>query len=217
MPNRTIARPNSRLQKPTTRDDSGAITAGAVVLALIVGIIAAAAAGLYTAAAKPVYTSSSSVLFDEPLAVARSVDAGILEKLARLRFKYAELMATRDFASQVAADSGVPLGVVASSITAVPIGASQTMRIKAHGGDAAVVQRIATSSATVLRTNVEAEQETAKIPTEERFFIRVISPGSHAVKTSPSRKRILQVSGFAAAFAVLLILAAVQLPIARRR
>ena len=217
MPIRTNHRPTFHRIKARGTADTGAITAGGVVLALIVGIITAAAAGLYSAAAKPVYTSTSAVIFDQPLAIAKSVNAGVIEKLGRLRFKYAELMSTRDFASAVSADSGVGIGIVASGITAVPVGQGQTLRIRVHGSDASVAQRVATSAATVLRSTVATEQEQAKIPVDDRFVVRVIAPGSHAVKTSPTRKRILQVSGFAAAFAVLLILAAVQLPISRRR
>lgn len=212
-----MPRPNRPQGFSRLSDDSGAITAATVVLALIAGLIAAAAAGLYSNSATPVYESRAVVILDQPLAISESFNAGVIDKLVRLRSKYAALMATSDFINQVSADSGLNQFQVAGGLAVDVSQPSQVMVLVARSKNPAIATRVVQSAASVLVGYVAKEQADAKIPTKAQFSVRIIRAGGQAAKVSPTTKRSLRVAGFAASFAVLLILAAAQLPIRRRR
>ena len=211
----------SNLSRMDTRrrvsDDSGAITAVTVVLALLIGILSAAGAGLYAASASPRYTSHAVVLIDDPLGIAISRNSGVIDKLIRLRQKYAALIITQDFIARVATRSGEPFSRVQSALSSDISAQSQTMTILAEASRAYDAKTIAAAASNELADFAATEQRNANIPVNQRFEIRVVTPGNFALKTAPTSDRTLRVSLFAAAFAVLLVLAAAQLPIRRKR
>jgi hypothetical protein len=186
-------------------------------IAGVIAAIVAIAAGVGVLLSPATYASRATVSIDQPAAIASSKDAGIVEKLDRLRLKYAGLADTNAITRPAATTTGLTLKEVRDH-TVVVAGAQSLLLFPTATGDSRRgAERLAGALAESLVHFANLEQARAGIAPDERYELTVIEAASDATKTSPSSN----IAVAAAAFAALLTLGSayvvLQLATARRR
>ena len=166
--------------------------AGTLVVTVLVGVVVAALAGANTLNNDAVYRSRTLLSIDQPVGLAASVDGGLLDKLSRLRLKYADLVATPEIASGAAADLGIPVGQVASAVSTDAPQLSLTLVITARSHDRQMAVDIANASARSLVDYVANELETAGVEPAQRYEFKVLTPAVRAEKIEPTRDSALR-------------------------
>jgi capsular polysaccharide biosynthesis protein len=163
----------------------------------------------------PTYLATSAVLLDEPEAVAISKDAGVIDKLSRLRFKYSGILRSDDIVNPVAERLHLPPGVVAGSIGSTGDTGSLLLFVGARSTSRTQAVALANALAEQLRTYVAKEQTANKIPALLKLELKIVSPARGAAQLTPT-KRQKQVAGAGVALATLAVVLGVA-DIARRR
>lgn len=159
-------------------------------LGLLVAAAVLAGGGVAAAAMSETrFASASSVAIDQVRGIVIAESPSILEKLSRLRFKYAGLIGTREFSDPVAERLGLPTGVVSRALYAEANPASLVMVVGARSSDADTARSIAQAAGEYLVEYVAAEQEAAGIPPELRFEFRVVTPAYPAVALDEPMRR----------------------------
>lgn len=185
------------------REDGRARLAPAILLvAALISVSAGVAA--FTMSDRT-YESSATVAIDQVQGIAVAEGPSILEKLSRLRVKYAGLVGTRTFSEPVAERAGVtPEAVTRALFSEVPP-VALIMTLGARADDAGTAQAIAQGAADHLVAYVAAEQEQAQIPPAMRFEFRVVTP---ATEGRPLDRSVRRVALVAIGLGGLLVLAA---------
>jgi hypothetical protein len=173
----------------------------AVLLAAVVAVLAAAAAGLIVRGSSTTYTSTALVSVDEPRAVAAAGDGGVLDKLSRIRFKYAGLVPTDKLAAPVAERLGVPIGQVRGRMSAAVHVTDLLLRLSCAEPNAATARRCSDALAASMVAFVAQEQSTNGIPADQRLVMASVQPAGPAVGTGPRRSRTFGAAGLAGALA----------------
>jgi capsular polysaccharide biosynthesis protein len=161
------------------------------------------------------YRSSAQLLIDQEPALTFSKDDGLVAKLGVLRFKYADLLTSTSFASQVAGLLAEKPATVHSALSAQTPFQSLLITVSATSTNPLLPQRIAQTAATTLSSDLAAVQVSEKIPQAFRVTLRVVSPAEPAVRVSPSRRRSLELGG--GSFAAVLLGLALLRDLTRRR
>lgn len=173
-----------------------------LVLAAIVGLVAAAVGGLVTVAGPDVYQSRATVLIDQPVAISAAPFEGTLQKLDRLRFKYAPLLTTKVMRDPIVAAAGVPRDHIVS-IVAAPRQSSLLVDVFAKADSPAEARRLADAGAAQLSTYVQAEQEKIGVPEAQRFAFVAVDPARPGGRVTSGYGRALTVAFVAGLFASL--------------
>lgn len=157
-----------------------------LLVSALVGVIVAAMAAAVALGQDEVYQSRAIVVIDQPVALAAGTDGGLLDKLSRLRIKYADLVPTAEISGPAAEQLGLPLGRVAGSVSASVPQLSLTIVITARSGQGAQAVEIANAVAESLSEYAEEELADARVPEESRYEFRVVVPASNSRKTEPT-------------------------------
>lgn len=155
-----------------------------MLAAAAAALIAILGAGLLVLPSGPVWQSRAALLIDQPQAIAVSQDPGIIEKLSRLRFKYAGLVGTTDFAELV--EARAPDAGNAQLLASVPPD-SLLLHVGARG-DRDAVQDLSDAAAATLIRYVERELDGLKLEPAQRFTLSVVSPATAPQRLDSSRR-----------------------------
>lgn len=162
-----------------------------IISALAAVIIAAVAAAIVLGGDK-VHQSRALVVIDQPVALATGTDGGLLDKLSRLRIKYADLVPTAEISGPAAETLGLPLGRVAGAVSAEVPQLSLTIAITARSGDADEAVAIANAVADSLAEYADAELAEVGVPEKDRYVFRVVIPAGNARQIDPTAGEALK-------------------------
>lgn len=152
------------------------VAAAAGLVALVFAVGAAVAVARYDGT--PVYEARTVLTIDQPLAIAVTPGPGVLDKLARLRFKYAGLLRTDELVAPIGDDTGLDRDAVAGALTAQIPADSLLFVVAARSPDRSAAEAIAESAADTLIEYTRDEQAEAGIPEDQRFEFRVVTATS---------------------------------------
>lgn len=187
---------------------SGAV---AVVLALVIGL----AAALVVKRSSPTYLANAGTLLDEPKAVAVSTDAGVIDKLSRLRFKYSGILRSDTVVDAVAKKTGISRSDAADALASRADPNSLLLVVGARADSEKKAVRLANAFADELSSYVATEQKTNRIPPLLTLELRVVAPARDASQLTPTQRQE-EVAGAAAFLATLVVVVGVA-EAARRR
>lgn len=162
-----------------------------ILLALLTAVLVAGtvlAAGL---SSTPTYASTAVLSIDQPFALAASDDAGVIDKLSRLRFKYVGLIATDRVATPVAKRLALPVTEVRGRLQGSAQLQDLLLQATGTASSAAQARRTANALAAVLQAQVAAEQKALAIPADRQLQLVVVQPALSATQVAPSRARAL--------------------------
>jgi capsular polysaccharide biosynthesis protein len=179
-------------------------------------VVIAAVAGYEVAARRaPTYVASAATMLDQPLTIAQSQDAGVIDKLARLRLKYAGILRSDAVVNAAATSAGVSRDTVAATEVVRVDPGSLLLYVGASGTRASQAVRVANALASALSGYVTREQRSAQIAPRDRVELTVVAPARHAAAVLPtSRQKLL--TGLGTGLVAFVLLAGV-LDVMRRR
>jgi hypothetical protein len=164
-------------------------TAWAVIIALVLGALAAFAGADYERTRIPIYESSAILLLDNPVAI--TADPTLLIGVSQARAKYAGLAQTDLIAVPAAAKLGLPSSVVAGSVRATFDVASLNIVVAARSVDPKQAPILANAVAAELVDYVATEQ--AHLPPtvkpELRLRMELVTRATYAARLSPNHKK----------------------------
>lgn len=157
-------------------------------------MLVAAAAGAVVLRDDEVYQSRVLMSIDQPVALVQATDGGLLDKLSRLRIKYADLVPTPEIAEDAAEALGLPVGRVAGSVSAEVPQLTLTVVIRAQAGDPTMAVDIANAVAASLVDYVDDELERADVDEDQRYEFRILVPAVAAPQVEPTTDDAIQAS-----------------------
>jgi capsular polysaccharide biosynthesis protein len=163
-----------------------------LLVSALVGVIVAALAAAMVLRGDEVHQSRALVVIDQPVALATGADGGLLDKLSRLRIKYADLVPTAEISGEAADSLGLPIGRVAGAVSAEVPQLSLTIAITARSGDPAESVEIANAVADALVDYADAELADVGVKPADRYEFRVVVPASSARKVDPTTGEALK-------------------------
>ncbi len=181
-----------------------------LLLAALAFVLGAAVAGAVTASAAPTWQSTAVLDVDQPLVVAAADDSAVLDKLSRLRFKYAGLVGTERLALPVAEELGEDVEDVRDRLGSSAEPADLLLRVTGTAEDPDTARRTADAAARVLADFVEKEQVDDQVPAPQRVVLAIVDVAAPAERVGPARGQILVsavLAGALLAGAVLLVAA----------
>lgn len=187
------------------------------VVALLVGALVGALLAVAVGRRQETYESHAVLAIDQPLAIAASGSGGIVDKLSRLRGKYAGLVRTNVIAQPVATRTNQTVGAVRGALTASADATSLLMTVGARSTDRALAGRLATAAAREVVDYAAAEQARVSIPKAQRFSFAVVVPASAPVSVTPQRSRQVRVGFIGLVLGAALVYAALELLATERR
>ena len=187
-----------------------------LLVALAVGLIAAAFGYANVMRAPATYQSSAILLMDQPLELTRG-DNGVVVKLNQLRGKYVALVTTSEVMAPAARIAGLPIGQMRAAQRPVFPTSTLTILPLARAKDPLVAQKIAQATAQALSQYVTEEQAATGLDPILRLSLRIVQDAGPGVKVAPLASRGRQVGIVAGAAGVLLAYVGLQLGTARRR
>jgi capsular polysaccharide biosynthesis protein len=186
-----------------------------VGIAVLLVVIAAVAGYEVAARRAPTYVASAATMLDQPLTIAQSQDAGVIDKLARLRLKYAGILRSDAVVNAAATSAGVSRDTVAATEVVRVDPGSLLLYVGASGTRASQAVRVANALASALSGYVTREQRSAQIAPRDRVELTVVAPARHAAAVLPtSRQKLL--TGLGTGLLAFVLLAGV-LDVLRRR
>lgn len=205
----TTGAPRPALRELLTRSSLAAIT---VVVAVLGGAVGDVAVEL-----RPdVYAAQTAVTLDQPLTISQSQDAGVVDKLSRLRLKYAGVLRSDEVVGAVATSTGQSAGTVRGALFTGQDPASLLLFIGARAGSPRLALRLANAYAQQLQQFVQHEQTSNAIAPRDRLTLDILVPARYAAHVSPTRRQRLVGAVGAAVVAALLVLGLAALPRRRR-
>ena len=167
-----------------------------LAVALVVAFLVAGVGAVALLGQEVKYGSTATVAVDQPLVIATGGDR-VIDKLARLRAKYAPLMRTDTMTVPLAEELGVTPARVRDALRTTAPPDSLLIQVRAVTADRADSQRFAQAAAEFLADYVEQEQEADDIPAEARFEMVVVDAARRATRTSPDQRRGIAVAAVA--------------------
>jgi len=193
---------------PSSRNAAISI-AVAAFFAMLVGVL--------SLVASPTFESRATLSISQPRALAESSDVGVLDKLDRLRLKYAALAETLPITRAVAARVNVSTDAVRDDMRVVVGTESLLMFPTADASTPAAARAGAQVLAEEIVRYADREQDSAGVPAAEQYHFAVIEPARTADKISPTTRTAVAAAFFSAVVAVGIAYVALQLLTARRR
>ena len=183
----------------------------AVGLVLISGV-----AGFALGAARtPTWYAYASTLIDQPLRVAESQDAGVVDKRSRLRLTYAGLTRSDAVLNPAAAAVGLKREDLDGKVVARVDPGSLLLVVGAAADTEQKAIDVANALATSLQSYIEAEQKRALIADADRLSLSIVAPAHSATKALPTTRSSLT-AGVGTGLVVFVLVAAA-LDVMRRR
>jgi capsular polysaccharide biosynthesis protein len=179
------------------------VSALTVILALVLALLAGAGAALYQRSKPTHYISFSSMLIDQPFAVANDPGDATLSKLQRLRFYYAGLVQTSVIAAPVASQLNsqynlrVTTGQIENSLTTLMGANTFTIDLFAQGRSPAESSVIAQAATSELINYVKRSQAKIGISTVNRVTLTEVTSPVRGIKVKVSLKKQLVSAGVA--------------------
>jgi capsular polysaccharide biosynthesis protein len=186
-------------------------------IAIVVAAVVAGVTAALVLAAAPTYESRATLAIDQPEAVAKSPDTGVIEKLDRLRQKYVGLAETTRILAPVSSRTDTPVGDLRRDTDVVVAPESLLLFPTARADTQRAAQRRAEALADAVVAYADREQADNGIPSADRYRFSVEEGASAATKISPTNRSavagaaLMAIAAFGAAYVVL------QLSSARRR
>lgn len=182
-------------------------------LTFAIGIAAllAAVAAVLSLRAPERHESSALLVIDNPRALATAGDDGTVNKLDRLRGKYATLATTEAIAGPVASELGTTPAAVLDSTEVFAAPSTLGLIVRARADTAGDAVDRAQAMAEGIVDYVADEHEANAVPAEHRFVFDVVQPATSAVQTSPSDERAREAAGLTFAAALVAAYVALQL------
>jgi hypothetical protein len=186
-------------------------------VALVVGALVGGLLAVAVGRRQETYESRATLAIDQPLAIAASASAGVVEKLSRLRGKYAGLVRTDVIAGLVAERIGQPVGTVRGSLSASADDTSLLLAVAARSTSPTTAHALAAAAAEEVVGYADAEQARYGIPKAQRFLFEVVVPAGSAASVTPQRSRQLRVGFLGLVVGALLAYGVLELLAAERR
>ena len=174
-----------------------------LVLALVVAVLCAGLAAALTMRGPSRYQSFAVLLIDNPLALATSGNDSTVNKLEKLRGKYATLASTEVVAGPVGEAVGLSTGAVIGQTDVRPAPSTLSLLVVARGDEPSATRALAQAMAEGLGTFVADEHERNAVPAADRFVIEVVQPATPAAKTSPSSDSALTAAAITFVLAII--------------
>lgn len=187
-----------------------------LLVAVAVGLMAAAVGYFNVMRQTPQYQSSAVMLMDQPLALATG-DAGVVVKLNALRGKYVALILTAEVMGPAARRAGLPAGAVRAAQRPVIPAQTLTLLPTARSSSPELAQRIAQATAETLEDYVAEEQAATGLNPAQRLSLRIVQNAGAGNKVTPNPSRGRQVAVVSGAAGMLLAYVGLQLGSAARR
>lgn len=184
-------------------------SAAAVVAALLAAVLGFGFTGTWGHS----YQASAATLLDQPTVLAASKDAGVVDKLSRLRLKYAGILRSDAVVTPVAAKLGLPAGTVSGSMVTGNDPTSLLLFIGARSSTPEGAVALANALAQELAAYVRKEQ--LVLNPRDRLALTVVAPARGGVQLLPTTRQQL-VTGFGSGL-VVLVLVLVVTDVVRRR
>ena len=159
-----------------------------LIAAVVAVVLAGLTAGLLLRGST-VWTAQTTMIIDDPYAIALSGDGGELAKLSTLRVKYANLASTYAMAQPVATKLHLPVSVVLGA-TRVDIPTdSLLMSVVGQWSSPAAARALSSAMAEEISSYVKSENATYGIPAQNQFAAVSLDPTSPAAPSGPSGRR----------------------------
>ncbi|MEY2430624.1 MAG: hypothetical protein QOC92_349 [Acidimicrobiaceae bacterium] len=168
-----------------------------LVLALVVAFLVAGLSAALLLSRPARFESTATVAVDQPSLIASGGDR-VIDKLARLRVKYAPLVKTDVMTEPLAKELGTTAANVRSSVSATTPPDNLLILITARAGNRAQSQTYATTTAQFLVRYARDEQVREAVPADQRFELVVVDQARPGAKIEPSQQRAVAVTLVAA-------------------
>jgi hypothetical protein len=122
------------------------------------------------------HESTAVLLIDQPAGLSVAQDAGLIDKLSRLRFKYAGLVTTATFAEQVASAAGTSAEETQEALFSTADPGSLLLHVGARHDDPLEARELAGAAAQEVVQYAAEEQAEAAVPDENRFAFQIVTP-----------------------------------------
>jgi capsular polysaccharide biosynthesis protein len=186
-------------------------------ISIAVAAFCAMLAGVLSLVGSPTYESRATLSIGQPKALAESSDVGVLDKLDRLRLKYAALADTLPITRPVAARTHESPDAVRDDTTVVVGAESLLMFPTAHASTRTAARESAQVLAEEIVRYADRVQQRAGVPAAEQYDFSIIEPARTAKKISPTTRTAVGAAVFSAIVAVAIAYVALQVVSARRR
>jgi capsular polysaccharide biosynthesis protein len=179
------------------------VSALTVILALVLALLAGAGAALYQRSKPTHYISYSTMLIDQPFAVAQDPGDATLAKLQRLRFYYAGLVQTSIIAAPVASQLNsqyhlnLTTGQIEKSLSTLMGDSTFTIDLFAQGRGPEESSVIAQAATSQLIDYVRKQQAKLGISTVNRVTLTEVTSPVRGIKIKVSTRKQLVSAGVA--------------------
>lgn len=140
------------------------------------------------------YQATAAIYFDQPREVADAADAGTIQKLSQIRLLYGGLVKTDVMTKPIADRTGLPQGLIASSVFTTTQPNSLLLVVGAQRPNTTQAKLIAEDLAEQVAGYVKEVQDTAKVPQTKQVVATIVLHPHRATQTSPTNKRRLSVA-----------------------
>jgi len=176
-----------------------------VLAAALIGGLLAGAIGASVVLRQPKKFLASTVTVLEQQSVFAGPGEGVVAKLSAIRATYGILAKTHTISAGVAKRTGFPEAIVARAIDVAAPGQSQVLLVAATTRTPLASQKIADAAAAELAAYVKARQDAFKVPAAEQIVLTVAAPAAPGRLVEPTRRRALEIGGFAGVLGLVVI------------
>jgi hypothetical protein len=179
----------------------------ALLMALMAAVLAAGITSLLVPTTHTGFTSVALVALDEPKAVALAKDGLILDKISKVRYKYAGLVGTDAIANPVATRLRVPIDKVRGRLGASAFSTDLLLRLSCSGATSAEARRCTNALAEAVVQYIRDEQQANGIPAALALTATTVQPATRGFEAAPRRNRVRLLSVLVGAMAGGVVLA----------
>jgi len=180
------------------------------VAALICGVLVAALAGAFVLTRPAKYESTATIAVDQPALIASGGDR-VIDKLQRIRVKYAPLLKTDVMTQPLAKELSTTPANLRSTISATTPADNVLILVKATTGSRSQSQNYAAKAADFLASYAKDEQVRDSVPASQQFQLVVVDQARPGTKTEPSQVRAFAFALVAGLIALGVVYVALQL------
>lgn len=162
-----------------------------LIVGAVLGVIAAIAVGVLLSNGTKTYQSTALLSIDEPRALAASDDAGVIDKLSRLRGKYIGLVGTARISEPLAQSLGVKASDLREHISASATAQDLLIHVFATSSRREDVARTTDALAAELVAYVASEQLADAIPSDQQVQLAIVQAADRPTRIAPTNGRIV--------------------------
>jgi capsular polysaccharide biosynthesis protein len=180
------------------------------VAALICGLLVAALAGAIVLTRPAKYESTATIAVDQPALIASGGDR-VIDKLQRIRVKYAPLLKTVVMTGPLAKQLGTTPANLRGTLSATTPTDNVLILVKATTGSRSQSQNYAAKATDFLASYAKDEQARDSVPAAQQFQLVVVDQARPGTKTEPSQARAVAFAVVAGLIALGAVYVALQL------